>query len=104
MTHIDTDQTDDIPPVPGHMVYGTAPQARIPTSMVAAGFYDACPSSLRPDGSRARHLFDMGQEEGRAAHAAYVADRENIEALKDAAYARHLAAHGAGENLDGMGI
>lgn len=84
--------------------YGTEPRALIPSAYVAAGFYEASPASLRPNGSKPRPFFDMTTEEGQAAYAAYVADCKEREALKDFAYARHLAAQGASEGMFGDGI
>lgn len=91
-------------PTPGHEVYGTTRHIYIPASVIAAGCYDISPASLRPDGSRPRHLFDVTTEEGRAARDAFHADRAAWEALKDEAYARHLAAQGACEGMFGDGI
>lgn len=54
--------------------YGTEPRALIPSAYVAAGFYEASPASLRPNGSKPRPFFNMTTEEGQAAYAAYVAD------------------------------
>lgn len=89
---------------PGHEVFGTKPRSYIPASVIAAGLHEMSPASLRPDGSRPRHLFDVTTEEGRAAHDAFHADRAAWEALKDEAYARHLAAQGACEGMFGDGI
>ena len=88
--------------IPGS--YGTAPASRIPAPMIAAGLYDLSPGTLRHDGSRPRSLFDMTTEDGRAAHAALLADRDRAEAAKEAALERYAASQGAAEGMNGMGI
>ena len=92
--------TTDTPGAP----YGTEPRAHVPSAYVAAGLYEASPASLRPNGTQPRPFFDVATEEGQAAYTAYVADLKEREALKDFAYARHLADQGTSEGMFGDGI
>lgn len=84
--------------------YGTAPAVHAPAAMVASGLYAVSPTSLRPDGSRPRHLFDMATEEGRKARDAFAADLERRKTGKADAYARYMASLGVGEGMHGDGI